>query len=161
MFEIETESILIYTGEENGAVFGGEFSDEGDDIIGDMESEVMRTTTSTPRTRLSVDCTHNTTHTHTHIRYSRAHTIRHTHTHTHTLTKCTHTHTHSLPPLPTLPPGTLPSPPILSYSWTTMPPPALVPFPCHRTGMRTERGGASSRPVWYSSYTYRWALNVT
>ena len=50
-------------------MFGGEFSDEGDDIIGDMENEVMRTTTSTPRTRLSVD-----THTHTHTFVIHVHT---------------------------------------------------------------------------------------
>ena len=39
------------TREENGEVFVGEFSDEGDDIIGDLENEVMRTAAITPRAR--------------------------------------------------------------------------------------------------------------
>ncbi|CAI8051833.1 eIF-2-alpha kinase GCN2 [Geodia barretti] len=37
--------------EENGGVFVGEFSDDGDDIIGDLENEVMKSATIFPRTR--------------------------------------------------------------------------------------------------------------
>ena len=39
------------TVEENGGVFVGEFSDDGDDIIGDLENEVMKSATVFPRTR--------------------------------------------------------------------------------------------------------------
>ena len=37
--------------EENGGVFVAEFSDEGDDIIGNMESEVMKSPSTLPRHR--------------------------------------------------------------------------------------------------------------
>ena len=37
--------------EENGGVFAEGFSDEGEDVIGDLESEVMRTATPHVRVR--------------------------------------------------------------------------------------------------------------